>query len=145
MTNNPYIAPSAPPAPPENTRPSSLRRFAVVGGRYLIAYLAGILLCVLLTPASIMLVSYPIAILYPFLAVVGVPLFYLCLSGPYYPYGGEGLAFMLMYSVGFIPIAMELAVLALPRHVRGYRPIWIGTPVGFVGTLGIYYTAAASV
>ena len=31
-----------------------------------------------------------------------------------------------------------------PR-LRRWRPLWLGFPIGFIGTLGVYYTAAASI
>ncbi len=88
----------------------------------------------------------PLWILYPVLAPIGFFLFYLYLEGAYLPYGGEGPSYWSYVAVGLVPIAMEvLALLLRSRQVRAWRPLWIGFPIGFVGTLGVYYTAAASI
>ena len=145
MNDNQY----APPRSVENggtPQGGSPRKVTVVFLQYLFAYLFGIVLCVAVTPARWILIGFPIGVLYPFLAPLGYPLFYLYLSGAYYPNGGEGTAFWIMYLVGFVPFLMEAACFSfLPRSVRALRPVWIGVPLGFVGTLGIYYTAAASI
>ena len=45
-----------------------------------------------------------------------------------------------------LPFMMELLAYFLgSRSVLAWRPLWIGFPAGFVGTLGVYYTAAASI
>ena len=44
------------------------------------------------------------------------------------------------------PKVMEVLVYFIKsRRLRAWRPLWIGFPIGFVGTLGVYYTAAASI
>jgi len=45
-----------------------------------------------------------------------------------------------------LSLACELLVyFTRPSRLRIWRPLWIGFPVGFVGTLGVYYTLLASV
>lgn len=88
----------------------------------------------------------PLWFVYPILAPVGFLLFYLYLEGAYLPFGGIGLSYWIYFSIGFVPVLMEiLAYLMGSPRLRRWRPLWIGFPIGFVGTLGVYYTAAASI
>ena len=88
----------------------------------------------------------PLWFLYPILAPIGLLLFYFYLEGAYLPFGGKGLIYWFFFTVGFVPFVMEvLAYLSRSRRLRAWRPLWIGFPIGFVGTLGVYYTAAASI
>lgn len=145
MNQNQYAPPQSAESI-ETSQEKSPRKFTAVLLQYVIAYLFGIVLGVAVTPARWILIDFPIGVLYPFLAPLGYPLFYLYLSGGYYPYGGEGTAFWILYFVGFVPFLMEAACFSvLPRSVRVLRPAWIAIPLGFVGTLGIYYAAAASI
>jgi hypothetical protein len=81
---------------------------------------------------------------YPVFAVVGFFLFFFYLSPPYT--FSSDLGHWLIFSIGLIPVVSEAAVyfVGTPR-VRAWRPLWIGFPIGFVGTLGVYFTAAASI
>lgn len=84
--------------------------------------------------------------MYPFLAPIGCLLFYFYLEGAYLPFGGKGPSYWFYFTVGFYPFAMELVACFLgSRRWWAWRPLWIGFPIGFVGTLGVYDTAAASV
>lgn len=50
------------------------------------------------------------------------------------------------FAVGLLPLALEaMAYFLGSRRLRAWRSLWIGFPLGFVGTLGVYYTAAASI
>ena len=110
------------------------------------AYLIGIAACILLTPVSLELAGVILWPFYPVFAPLGFGLFYLYLNAGYSPYGGSGFSYWLCFSLGFAPAVFELAAFVFPRHnLQRFRPIWVGFPIGFVGTLGVYYTAAASI
>ena len=113
--------------------------------KYLGSYLLGIVACVLLTPAGLELIGFPMWPLYPFLAVPGVAAFYFYLDTQYLPFG-SGALYRLIFAFGLIPFALGAATLLTrsPR-LRAWRPLWIGFPIGFIGTLGVYYSAAASI
>lgn len=109
---------------------------------YVGAYLLGILTCVLLTPAEVTLAGVSMWPLYPGFACVGFFLYFLYLSPPYAPWTG----YWLPLSLALLPVVAEVAVHFLGgKRVKAWRPLWVGFPIGFVGTLGVYYTAAASI
>ena len=91
MKDNRCALPQSIPGDAGN-QPASVWRLEIVDIQYLASYLFGIALCVLVTPTAMVLINFTIALLYPFLAVVHVPLFYLYLAGAYYPHGDEGMA-----------------------------------------------------
>ena len=114
--------------------------------KLLAAYLLGIVVCVTLTPVSVELAGVKLWLYFPGLAAPGYFLFYFYLEGPYLPESAASLAYWLWFAVGLTPIVAELAAFFLRRSSwKSWRPIWIGGPIGFVGTLGVYFTAAASV
>lgn len=139
---NPYR-----PSLDDSTRPSiQLRKTITFLVHYLVAYIAGIVACVITTPAETELAGLTMWPLYLFLAPIGVALFYLYLSGAYLPYGGNGLGYWIICSLGLVPIVGEsLARLAAIRWLRVLRPWWTAFPIGFVGTAGVYFSAAASI
>jgi hypothetical protein len=112
--------------------------------RYVVSYLLGIVTCVLVTPAELNLAGVGIWPLYPIFAVVGFFLFFFYLSPPYT--FAPKLGHWLVVSIGLVPVVSEAAVYwAGTPGLRAWRPLWIGFPVGFVGTLGVYFTVAASI
>jgi hypothetical protein len=114
--------------------------------KYLGAYLLGIVSSIAITPAEVDLGGAPLWLLYPILAPIGFFLFYVYLEGAYLPFGGKGLNYWLYCAVGLVPFVKELLAYFLgSRSLLAWRPLWIGFPMGFVGTLGVYYTAAASI
>ena len=115
--------------------------------KYLGAYLLGIIASMALTPVEMDMGGHvPLWFLYPILAPIGYLLFYFYLEGAYLPFGGKGLSYWLYFTVGLVPFVMEvLAYFLGSGRLRAWRPLWIGFPIGFVGTLGVYYTAAASI
>jgi hypothetical protein len=111
--------------------------------RYVLSYLLGIVICVVLTPADPNLVGVALWPWYPVLAVIGFFLFFYL--SPAYALG-SGVGYWLAFSIGLIPFVSEAAVYWAGRpRLRVWRPLWIGFPIGFVGTLGVYFTAAASI
>jgi hypothetical protein len=107
-------------------------------------YLVGVILCVLLTPVETDLVGRQI---WPYLAAfapVGYILFYLDLT-PQYVFGSTPL-YWGVYALGIAPVLLGLASFFVGKARLGpWRPLLIGLPLGFVGTLGVYYTIAASI
>ena len=146
MTKNPY-SPSGVEAGPGDSAGLSVRSAPPEFLKYLGAYLLGIIASIALTPADMNMGGHvPLWFLYPILAPIGFLLFYVYLEGAYLPFGGQGPTFWCYFSVGLVPFALEITAYFLPsRRLRRWRPLWIGFPIGFVGTLGVYYTAAASI
>ncbi|PAY16786.1 hypothetical protein CKO51_24915 [Rhodopirellula sp. SM50] len=146
MAENPYLPTDveAEPRKPNGISAGALIRETL---KYLGAYLLGVIACVALTPVEMNMGGHePLWFLYPILAPIGYFLFYLYLEGAYLPFGGEGPSYWLYASVGLVPFVMEvMAYLLGSRRFHAWRPLWIGCPIGFVGTLGVYYTAAASI
>lgn len=145
MTDNPYSTPKTNQA--ENASGSSKGKGWFVKGTlgYAGAYLLGIITCVVVTPVELSLSGVPLWILYPPLALVGVLAFYLNLPTAYLPFG-NGPLYWLVCSIGLVPVAFEIAVyVGAARSLVAWRPLWIAFPIGFIGTLGVYYTAAASI
>jgi hypothetical protein len=119
-------------------------RLLIIVMKYLGAYLFGVLASVLFTPVEPVLVGKPLWPYYPLLAIIGFFLFYLYLP-PQYVFG-SGLAYVLLYSINLLSVVLGLAVHFGPlRRIRVLSPLLLGFPIGFVGTMGVYYTAAASI
>ena len=131
------------PEPTDLPKPTKRRVWKAVL-TYLGCYLLGIVACILLTPVDLVLAGKALWPLYPVLAPVGFFLYYVYLTPPYV--FGSVTSYWMAGSIALIPILFEIAVRfwRAPR-VRSWRPLWIGFPVGFLGTLGVYYTAAASI
>ena len=111
--------------------------------KYIGSYLLGILLCLLLTSVEIQLAGVTLLPVYA-LAFIGYFLYYFYLS-PQYVFGPES-TYWLVGSIGWIPILMEIVLrISKNENFRSWRPLWIGVPIGFIGTLGVYFTAAASI
>ena len=146
MVDNAYLPPDTEPSSSVGQK-LALRSVLLWGLKCLVSYFAGVVVCVVATPVDVNLGG---GILLWFLcsgfAWIGYPLFYLYLEGAYLPHGGQGVAYWSYATVGAVPFLLELLV-HLFRKPRWFvwRPLWIGFPIGFVGTLGIYYTAAASI
>ena len=130
--------------PPASPGPTPLRAFASGAARYLGVYLLGIVTCLALTPASMELAGAQLWPWYPVFAPIAFFLFYFYLADPYLPSGAQGLAYWTWFTIGIVPLCGETAVRLQPA-LRRWRPLWLGFPFGFVGTLGVYYTAASSI
>ncbi len=81
---------------------------------------------------------------YPFLALPGFFLFFLFLP----PASGLGFGpgHWLTSLPGLIPPMAEVGgFLGKQPRLGAWRPLWIGSPIGFVGTLGAYFTVATSI
>ena len=146
MAENPY-SPSRVEA--EHHDSSGMSAGAVIREtlKYLGAYLLGIIASIALTPVEMSMGGHaPLWFLYPILAPIGFFLFYFYLEGAYLPFGGTGPSYWSYFTVGLVPLVMEVLAYSLgSRRLRVWRPLWIGFSIGFVGTLGVYYTAAASI
>jgi hypothetical protein len=112
--------------------------------KYLGAYVLGILTCITFTPVKWVLAGKPLFLLFPALAPIGFFLYFFYLS-PQYVFGPRT-AYWLVGAIALIPVVLGAATFftRAPR-LRTLRPLWIGFPIGFLGTLGVYYTAAASI
>jgi hypothetical protein len=114
--------------------------------KYVGSYILGTVACVLFTPAELEIAGVVLWPYYLVFAAIGFFLFYLYLSNAYLPFGGSGASYWVLFSIGFVPLVSEVALhFARMASFRACRPLWIGFPIGFVGTLGVYYTAAASI
>lgn len=145
MTENPY-SPSGDSTSSQELAGNSAKSLFREGGQYCAAYLLGIISSIALTPVETTLGGAPLWLVYPILAPIGCLLFYFYLEGAYLPFGGKGTSYWWYFTIGLVPFALELAAYFLGSHrLRAWRPLWIGFPMGFVGTLGVYFTAAASI
>ena len=145
MAENPY-SPSDVHTPPQVSAGISAKSIFRAVLSYCAAYLLGIISSIALTPVEMDLGGAPLWLLYPILAPIGFLLFYVYLEGAYLPFGGKGPSYWLYFAVGLFPFVMEAAAYFLgTRRWHAWRPLWIGFPIGFVGTLGVYYSAASSI
>jgi hypothetical protein len=111
---------------------------------WLVSYFVGIVACVLCTPVDLILVGSPLWLFYPPFAIIGFFLFYLHLT-PNYVFGPT-FGYWLVYSLGLILVVAGVALHFGPlRSLRPFSAMLIGFSIGFVGTLGVFYTAAASI
>ena len=131
---------TAPPSGPRSKRKSSLL-LAIL--KYIGSYLLGIIMGIAFTPAEISLAGAPVWLFYP-LAFLGFIAYYLYLS-PQYVFGVAS-SYWLVGTIGLIPMLFELAAWrTADRGLSVWRPLWFGLPIGFLGTLGVYYSLAASI
>ena len=110
---------------------------------YAISYLLGIVTCVLFTPVNMTLAGFHLWPLYPFIAVIGYFLFYLL--EPQYVFGAT-FGYWAVFSLGLLFPAVGIAVHFIPRK----RFLWWGPTLvlfafGFIGTMGVFYTAAQTI
>ena len=145
MTNNRNSSSTAEAELP-TSRNTSAAKVLLAILKYVGSYVLGIAACVLFTPVELELAGVVLWPYYPVFAAIGFFLFYLYLSSAYLPFGGSGASYWLLFSIGFVPVVFEAAAhfVRMPSF-RACRPLWIGFPIGFAGTLGVYYTAAASI
>ena len=116
--------------------------------KYVGSYLLGISVCVIGTPVDLAPGGVPLWPLYFLLSPIGILLycFYLpTLPSAYWPFGAS-LGYWSLASIGLIPFVFEVTTyFRRLSRLRRWRLFWVGFPIGFVGTLRIYYTATASI
>ena len=145
MPKNPYSSPIANTDLP-GSRGTLAGRVLLEILKYFGSYVLGIASCIFFTPVKLELAGAALWPYYLLFAAVGFILFYLYLEGAYLPYGGAGTSYWLLFVIGIVPFVFEVvAYIARMPQFRACRPLWFGFPIGFVGTLGVYYTAAASI
>ena len=121
-----------------------MKRILFAALRFLGFYLLGIVASILITPVEVDLLGRPDWLIFVPAAVVGYVLFYTDLT-PEYVFG-SGPAYWTVYALGLAGVAAGvLAVLAAGGRFRRWAAPLIGIPLGFVGTLGIYYAILASI
>ncbi len=129
---------------PPSERVSKAKRNLFNSGQYLLCYLAGIIACVILTPVEVVLLEAPMWLFYVPLAPIGYFFFYFDLP-PQYVFGSN-ISYWSVYLFGIAIVSIGfVSGLVLKGRLRPWRPLMIGFPIGFVGTLGLYYTAASSI
>lgn len=144
MAENPYSSPKT-----SGPTPASQSRFAgkalvLTILKYVGAYVLGIVACILFTPTDMYLAGTAMWIWYLVAAPIGYLLFYLHLSPQQMFVGGP--AYWIPFAIGLLPFLGEAtAFFRATSGWRKWRPLWIGFPIGFVGTIGIYYGSAASI
>lgn len=123
---------------------SKKRRVLAAILSFLCAYLLGIVVCVVVTPVEVELAGKLLWPLYPVLSVFGYPAYYFYLTPTYVT--GPVQEYWLLGALGFLPIIYGIICLVKRAYVFPMAaPFLIGFPIGFVGTLGAYYSAAASI
>lgn len=141
MSDNPF----SPPIDPGKSTPTRKRLPKALKGifRYLAAYLSGILACVLLTEAEVFLAGKNLLPWYVLFSPIGVALW--CIAAfqslPSVPFElGWALGMLLSPCVGEAIVHINDV-----QPIRRCRPLWISFPIGFVGTLGIYWAGSLSI
>lgn len=142
MTVNPYSS-SDSEAESDQQTPQRVSASPVLLSilKYVGSYLLGMVACVVFTPAEMELAGVAMWLYYPIFGLIGFVLFYLQI-----PIANSGLLYWLPFAIGCLPIVFEVIAffVGTPR-LRAFRPLWIAFPLGFVGTLGVYFAAAASI
>ena len=106
---------------------------------YVGAYLAGIITCIAFTPAEMVLAGKSLLDVDPWFSLLGFLFFF-------FGYGAGTAQFWYVGSTAFIVMAFGIATFFVDRPwLVALRPWLFAFPVGFVGALGAYYTAAASI
>ena len=100
-------------------------------------------------PAPLKVIDFDDFVLWVTLGIIlggraGYVLFYLDLT-PQYVFGSTPF-YWGVYALGIAPVLLGLASFFVGKtRLAPWRPLLIGLPLGFVGTLGVYYTIAASI
>lgn len=116
--------------------------FAIL--RFLGFYVLGIVASILITPVEVDLLGRPDWLIFVPAAVVGYVLFYTDLT-PEYVFG-SGPAYWTVYALGLAGVGIGVvAVFAGRGRFRRWAAPLIALPLGFVGTLGIWYSILASI
>jgi hypothetical protein len=142
MTDNPYSPPTAEPISPES-RLKAAANVMLALLKCAGSYLLGIFTCVIFTEAEFNLAGVNLLPAYLSMSVIGVGLWFMeAYRG--LPSSPPGMWWVVL--VLLIPCAGEVLVcFARQPRFRFLRPLWIGFPIGFIGPLGIYWTAALSI
>ncbi len=112
--------------------------------RFLGFYLLGIVACVLVTPVEVTLIGRPVWLFFAPFAAIGYVIFYLSLPQQYV--FGSGMLYWIVYAMGLAGGLGGTAAAIFGRgRTRVYAAPVIGFSLGFVGTLGIYYSIAAGI
>jgi|GEM_PF-6559572 len=114
-------------------------------GLFALSYLLGIAACVMLTVAEFELAGVNLLPWYLGGAVIGLILIVILL----FQEPGSVLAVWPIWLVLLAPFVIE-TVLALSRkpgvrRLGWFRACWIGFPIGFIGTFGIYIAGSMSI
>lgn len=141
MTNDLYSSPIAQdetPAPGQNFLVRHLLNLIGLAGSYLL----GILLSAMMTDAEFVLAGKNLLPWYVCMSPIGFALWFLCAiqNFPSPPF-----AMWSVFVVLLIPIVCELLSFFNVKIIRLARVLWIGFPVGFVGTLGVYWAGSLSI
>ncbi len=125
-------------------RVSNSKRFLSNSGQYFLGYLAGIIACIIFTPVELMLLDAPMWLFFIPFASIGYFSFYFYLP-PQYVFGSN-VSYWSVYVLGITLVSIGFALgVMFKGRLRPWRPLMIGFPIGFVGSLGLYYTAASSI
>lgn len=111
-------------------------------GSGIVGYLLGILFAVAFTPAEVVLAGVNLLPFYLLLSVVGVVFFVILLFQQY----TDMLSTWWVGLFVLLPLACELGMyFGKKKSLRILRPAWFAFPIGFLGTLGIYFAGAQSI
>lgn len=112
--------------------------------RFLGFYFLGIVVSVLLTPVELTLIGRPLWLFFAPFAAIGYVVFYFNLP-PEYVFG-SGSLYWTVYVLGLAGVLGGAAAAIFGQgRVRRWATPLIGLSLGFVGTLGVYYTIAAGI
>lgn len=121
-----------------------MKRLLPAIARALGFYLFGIVACVILTPVELTLIGRPLWAFFAPFAVLGYVVFYVNLP-PQYVFG-SGIAYWSVYILGLAGLLGGLAALVVRQgRFRRWAAPLIGLALGFVGTLGVFYSILAGI
>lgn len=124
-------------------RSSAFSRLLPTVLKSIVAYLLGILVCVLVTDVKLRLAGVELWLWYGMASPLGVPLYFVAAFQEL-----PTLPFEMWWVIGVLAVAgVPEAFVFFGGSVtaRSWRPLWIGFPIGFVGTLGLYWAGSLSI
>lgn len=128
--------------PPLPSKPSLWRRVFRFVGLVLLGHLVGVLFANLVSIAEFELAGVFLLPWYLLAAPVGV----IFLTIIFFQDPEIALDLWVVWPVFFAPFLIETVLVLAKRHrFRVWRGFWIGFPIGFLGTVGIYFAAAQTI
>ena len=111
---------------------------------YLFPYIGGIVAAIVFTPVEHSLAGVELWFIYPIFAVPAFVLFSFAFQ-PLSLFSFDGL-FLLFYAASLVTILFGVAAhFASLHHYRKLAPALVAFPLGFIGTVGVYFIAMSSI
>lgn len=146
MRTNPYsLTSTGQPQGNDPMRGSLLKRFLFWWLKFFAAYSLGIISCMVLTPVEAELAGIWLWSAY-LLAPVGLLLSAVLLWQENDLSFGKSVLSVALWVMAFTPCVLECVCFLWHQSRLGrWRPLWVGFPIGFIGTLGMFFSAQLSI